>query len=409
MASAIEEKKKSYSACEPLAASEVRLVWIESFQWCANNAVYFLGLIGSATYDLRADAFVIAAITLVRNLADSLANAAAGPVVDRNGPRRTALCILAFVTVIGIVMGVLPPSVPSLVVAAVALGLGAGAINTVTRTYPAYLVSGKDKLAQLNGSMVFWSDIAFTVGPLAGAALVGRFPTRYVYFFMATCTALAFCVALGCREVIVPEHAEDERIGMLSGMAEGARCVFSTRRLRVLFLAGFLGFFAFGAFDSLESLYYRDVLRVDAVWLGILSAVSGVGSSVGAWVLSRLDERHVTMRLLLASLFFVGVGSIVYVCSDVLAIAFVGQAITGLAWGVEEPVESVLVQDATPLAYMGRVMGFIRLGLMSAGVLPLLVAPFLAELIGPQAVLLGASCVIALMGAFFYLRYRDLD
>ena len=51
-----------------LTPAEVRLILIESLQWCANNAVYFLGLIGAATYDLAGTAFLVAAITLVRNL-----------------------------------------------------------------------------------------------------------------------------------------------------------------------------------------------------------------------------------------------------------------------------------------------------------------------------------------------------
>ena len=32
-----------------LTPAEARLILIESLQWCANNAVYFLGLIGAAT------------------------------------------------------------------------------------------------------------------------------------------------------------------------------------------------------------------------------------------------------------------------------------------------------------------------------------------------------------------------
>jgi MFS family permease len=407
----IASRGRERAAREPLTSPEVRLIALESLQWCANNAVYFLGLIGMATYDLAADAFVIAAITLARNLATALANAASGPVIDRYGPRRTALGTLAAVVVVSLVVAVLPPSVPVLVFAAVALGLCGGSINTCTRTYPVYLVSGKERLSVLNGLMVFYSDIAFTIGPLVGAALVGTFPTRYVYFFMAACMAVAFALTWGCREQVVPERGAGDRegrIGMLNGMREGARIVFGSRFLRVLFLAGFLGFFAFGAFDSLESLFYRDVLQVDIVWLGILSAVSGVGSSVGAFLLTRVNARKITMGLLLGSLFFVGVGSMVYTGTGILTVAIVGQAITGLAFGIEEPAETVLVQEATPMEYLGRVMGFTRLGLMSAGVLPLLVAPFLAEALGVQAVLFGASAIIAVMGAIFYLRYRDL-
>lgn len=47
-----------------LSAAERRLIGIECLQWCANNAVYFLGLIGAATYDLAGTAFLVAAITL---------------------------------------------------------------------------------------------------------------------------------------------------------------------------------------------------------------------------------------------------------------------------------------------------------------------------------------------------------
>ena len=43
-----------------LSIAEKRLIGIESLQWCANNAVYFLGLIGAATYDLAGTAFLVA-------------------------------------------------------------------------------------------------------------------------------------------------------------------------------------------------------------------------------------------------------------------------------------------------------------------------------------------------------------
>ena len=69
-----------------LSAAERRLIGIECLQWCANNAVYFLGLIGAATYDLAGTAFLVAAITLVRNLAASVGNFASGSVIDAIGP-----------------------------------------------------------------------------------------------------------------------------------------------------------------------------------------------------------------------------------------------------------------------------------------------------------------------------------
>ena len=395
----------------PLATGEKRLIALESLQWCAVNAVYFLGLIGAATYELGGDAFLVAAITLVRNLCNSLANAAAGPVIDRVGPRKTALITLVAMLVMSVFMGIVPPSVPTLMFAAVMMGLGGGSINTCTRTYPVYVAQGRARLARLNGLMVFYSNIAYAAGPIAGGVLAGFFPTRVVFLFMAVCLVGALVVTWGCRETVTPPREEnsklkDDKLGVVSGVIEGARITMRTHDLRLIFVSGFLGFFAFGAFDSLESLFYRDVLVVDVVWMGVLSAVSGVGMAIGSYIFTKIPERKIDVPLLLATLAFVGIGSMIYVGTNILAVAIVGQFINGLAWGFMEPTQAILVQERTPMTHLGRVMGFVRLGLNSAGVIPLAIAPFLAATFGVQGVLFGASCIIAAVGISTYAVRR---
>lgn len=395
MGGTTHEKKK-------LSIAEKRLIGIESLQWCANNAVYFLGLIGAATYDLAGTAFLVAAITLVRNLATSIGNVAAGSVIDSIGPRKTTVAVCAFSAVTSLSIGLGPITEASLIIAAAALGVSGGFINTCTHAYPGYLIATLTGRQRLNGLMVFYSNIAFTLGPIFGGALVSTFSTQSVYLFMAAAMAVAGVLALGCHEVLRPEREEDAKAGILSGMADGARMTLQNHDLRLIFISGFLGFFAFGAFDSLESLFYRDVLEVDVVWLGWLSSVVGFTSSIGAWLLTKLPDRMANLTLLLGSLFGVGVASMIYVGTDILAVAIVGQAINGLAWGFLEPLQMILVQEKAPIAYLGRIMGFVRFGLMSAGVLPLLAAPALAEAFGVQAVLFAASCIIALVGAVFF-------
>lgn len=385
-----------------LSIAEKRLIGIESLQWCANNAVYFLGLIGAATYDLAGTAFLVAAITLVRNLATSIGNVAAGSVIDSIGPRKTTVAVCASSAVTSILIGLGPITEASLMIAAAALGVSGGFINTCTHAYPGYLIATLTGRQRLNGLMVFYSNIAFTLGPIFGGALVSTFSTQSVYLFMAATMAAAGVLALGCHEVLQPEREEDAKTGILSGMADGARMTLQNHDLRLIFISGFLGFFAFGAFDSLESLFYRDVLEVDVVWLGWLSSVVGFTSSIGAWLLTKLPDRMANLTLLLGSLFGVGLASMIYVGTDILAVAIVGQSINGLAWGFLEPLQMILVQEKAPIAYLGRIMGFVRFGLMSAGVLPLLAAPALAEAFGVQAVLFAASCIIALVGAMFF-------
>ena len=378
-----------------LTPAEVRLILIESLQWCANNAVYFLGLIGAATYDLAGTAFLVAAITLVRNLTTSVGNMVSGSVIDRFGPRRTSFVTCAVTAVLSLGIGLAPLSVPGLVFAACFLGLAGGFINTCTHAFPGYLESTTEGRTRVNGLMVFYSNIAYTAGPLLGGAIVSCFATQSVYLLMAGMMGVAAVLSLGCHECVAPAKGEKQTGGILGGMVEGARLTFCDHDLRLIFISGFLGFFAFGAFDSLESLFYRDVLNVDIVWLGWLSSVVGLTSSVGAFALTKLSARHVNLRLLLGSLMTVG--------TDMLGVAIIGQAINGLAWGFLEPLQMILIQERADIKYLGRITGFVRFGLMSAGVLPLLAAPFLAEALGVQTVLFGASTIIALVGTLFFV------
>ena len=206
-----------------LTPAEVRLILIESLQWCANNAVYFLGLIGAATYDLAGTAFLVAAITLVRNLMTSVGNMVSGSVIDRFGPRRTSFVTCVITAVLSLGVGLAPLSVPGLVFAACVLGLAGGFINTCTHAFPGYLESTTEGRTRVNGLMVFYSNIAYTAGPLLGGAIVSCFATQSVYLLMAGMMGVAAVLSLGCHECVAPAKGEKPKGGILGGMAEGAR------------------------------------------------------------------------------------------------------------------------------------------------------------------------------------------
>lgn len=373
----------------------------------ARNAVYFLGLIGAATYDLGGSAWLVAGITLAYNLSTSVGNVISGPVVDRLGPRVTAAWTLVVTALGALVVGLVPTSAPLLLFASVMLGATGGFINTCTRAWPAYLRSDHDGLVRLNGQLVFYSNIAYALGPVFGGVIVRYAPSRTTFLFVAVSMAAAIPAAVAARELLRPEGNDEDNSPaacVFAGLVEGQRLTFSDRTLRTIFVAGFLGFCAYGAFDSLESLYYRDVLQVSPDWMGWLSAVAGFTGVVGSYVVTKWPAERVNLRLLLVILLCVGLSSMLYVGTPWLACACLGQAANGLCWGFFEPVEVTLVQEAAPMSHLGRIMGFQRFGMMMAGVVPLLVAPFLAEAWGPQVVLFGAACVIASVGMVFVLR-----
>ena len=112
-------------------------------------------------------------------------------------------------------------------------------------------------------------------------------------------------------------------------------------------------------------------------------------------VVLRLPPRLVNIRTLMVVLFAMGVGCLVYVGTPYVGVALAGQVLLGLAFGVLTPLENTLVQTHAPLESLGRVNAVMGAGYTSAGVLPLFLAPGLADAFGVQAVLIGASCVVA--------------
>ena len=112
------------------------------------------------------------------------------------------------------------------------------------------------------------------------------------------------------------------------------------------------------------------------------------------------------MTALSAMLLVTGLGSMLYVGTGSIAWACVGQLVCGLGFGAMGPTRTTLTQARCDVSHVGRVTSVMRVGMNSAGVLPLFVAPFLADAFGVQAVLFGASTMVAVVAVAFVARTR---
>ena len=254
------------------------------------------------------------------------------------------------------------------------------------------------------------TGVAVILGPALGALITGFASQQAVFAVLALAPLVSLVLVAGLAEGGKPSEAPgvahddaDPRglPALLSDALEGVRITLSHPDLRLLLTVAFLGFFAYGAFDSLESLFYRDVLHASAEWMGWLSMVGGVGATLGSLAVMRVGARRLNVRLMCALLLVTGVGSMLYVGTGDVRVVVVGQLVTGLGFGAMGPVRTTLVQRGCDVAHVGRVIAFMRVGLNSAGVLPLLVAPSLADAFGVQAVLFGASSFVAVVAALF--------
>lgn len=395
-----------------------RIVAMNFFSMLAFQSTYFVGVIGCATYVLGLGALEVSALVFLLNVVLVAGNLASGPVIDSIGPRRTLVAALAATSALGAVAWLAPASYPELVLVAMALGLLFGISTTAIDAYPRYFSEDSGELARMNSLNQVATGASVVIGPALAGWITTWAPVQCVFSLLMLAPVPAVALAWATREELSAARsaagddtdAEPQAGGLrgfLSNAAEGVRIVFGREDLRVLFLLGFLGFFAYGAFDSLESLFYRDVLRVGADWMGWLSAVSGVGGVAGSLLVLKIPKQSLSTRLPALILTLVGVGSMIYTGTSLVAVAAVGQVVTGIGFGALAPVRTTLTQQRCEPGNVGRVSSIMRMGMNSAGTLPLLVSPALADAFGPQAVLFGASTLAALIGLAFALRAQD--
>ena len=437
-----------------LAPAARRLVLMRFLIYVGIQSCYFIGVLGTLTYSMDGEVASTAVVVALLNLFQIVGSFAGGAYLDARGPRlHFALLVIVMLAVDAFCI-VFGGDMSALTFGAACLGFSLGFFEPVSRSYPAYLTADAIELKGINSALSIVSNIGVVVGPLIGGAIASVAPTRAVFAFMGACVVLAVIPAAGFRPVIGVRAegggqdagpaaeltegsagAETDRCaggpngrpagshsslgpngrpaGSRSSLIEGIRAVFSNAALSFLFWAGFLSYLGYGALDPLESLYYRDVLQVDVAWMGWLSAASGVGAVAGALLVLRIPVRRVTVQTLLVLLCGMGIGCLVYVGTPYVLVALVGQVLLGLAFGMIVPLQNTLVQMHAEVEVVGRANSMMTFGASAGGVIPLLMSPWLAAMLGVQGTLLLASVLVAsfpvLVLVFGHQRIARID
>lgn len=437
-----------------LAPAARRLVLMRFLIYVGIQSCYFIGVLGTLTYSMDGEVASTAVVVALLNLFQIVGSFAGGAYLDARGPRlHFALLVIVMLAVDAFCI-VFGGDMSALTFGAACLGFSLGFFEPVSRSYPAYLTADAIELKRINSALSIVSNIGVVVGPLIGGAIASVAPTRAVFAFMGACVVLAVIPAAGFRPVIgvraegggqdagpAAELTEGSAgagadccaagssgrlagsrsslgpsgrpAGSRSSLIEGIRAVFSNAALSFLFWAGFLSYLGYGALDPLESLYYRDVLQVGVAWMGWLSAASGVGAVAGALLVLRIPVRRVTVRTLLVLLCGMGIGCLVYVGTSYVLVALVGQVLLGLAFGMIVPLQNTLVQMHAEVEVIGRANSMMTFGASAGGVIPLLMSPWLAAMLGVQGTLLLASVLVAsfpvLVLVFGHQRIARID
>lgn len=390
-----------FSQLSPMA---LRLISIRLLCYLGIQSTYFIGIMGNLTFEMGGGVIEnVLGIGLV-NLMVIAGSLIGGPIIDRLGPRPYLLCTVLSLMGCSVLLQTLSGSILGTIIAAPFLGVAMGLSYHIMQVLPAWLTNDPSELRTINAAGGAVTSFALIIGPIIGGLIAKYLSVRAVPFFLTVCCALALIPALSFREKRHPHHEAGENTNALAGFGT----IVHTPALLLLMTATFVSFFGYGAFDAVESLYYRDVLTVGVEWMGWLSSVSGVGGLIGAFIVTRLPERALTMRSLLVMLSAEGLACLVYVGTSSPYIAMIGQMLIGVAFGVSIPVHATLVQLHAPLSVLGRVNAFMGMATNAAGLAPLVTAPLISQLLGVQGTLVAASLCVLLFPQVLGFVYRRL-
>ncbi len=349
--------------------------------------VAFPWLVLQTTGDARATA-TIAAVTALPLLASMLF---AGAVVDVLGRRAVAITsdVLSMLSVllvpilaatVGLDFGLL------LLVAALGAVFDPAGLTARETMLPAAARSAGLSLERANGIHETSYSVAFLVGPGIGGVLIGLVGSTATFWATAVAFALSAALMAATRMPASGRPARSDRPhGMWRSTRVGLAFLWEDRVLRAVAILTAL---LVGVWLPVEGVVLPVLFNAvdQPERLGFLVTAMSAGGVIGAlgytWLGPRLPRRPAFIVAL--------VGCAI----PVLAMAFLPPypvmlvlgALTGVFFGAVNPITNLAMQNRTPEALRGRVVGVMGSAAYAAGPLGYLVAGPLVEAWGAQAV-----------------------
>ncbi len=332
-----------------------------------------------------------------------------GSLADRFDKRRILLAALTIQLILAILVGWLIQShqiaIWHLYTVAVLLGIvNAFEIPTVSAFIPELVAHGDLARALAIDRAIF--HFTRTIGPAVGGFLISRLGQPLAYYVNAGTFVFlgAAILTIGPRPRGTQEE-ETQRKGPMRAGFDFVRQDSPTRAMILLMAAAAL--FASPFFMMTMTLYGRDLLELNEGRMGLLMAMSGVGSVTGAISLFMIRRGH-RARFLKGAVSSTVIGLIGLAAAHSFGFAVVSIVLMTFGLSSGFGTAHIVIQERTPHAIRGRVSAVASLAFF--GVMPFagLAVTSFADHIGlRRAMVCGAICY-AISGAALLLGRTKL-
>jgi MFS family permease len=296
-----------------------------------------------------------------------------GAIVDHYDRRRVALfaSLVTWAATIGLaVQGWAGNSQVWVLFALVAVQSGAFAVSTPARSAILPRLLDPKLLPAANALQTLGFSVAFTVGPLVGAALVAAFDYGVAYTVDAVLfTAALFAVFRLPPQPPLPSETRRERVG-LGSVVDGFRYLGTQRNVRMTFAVDLVAMITSSPrvlFPAVGLVY----LGGGATTTGVMSASAAIGVGLaglfsGGLARIRWQGRIIAVAITVWGLAVAGFGLVLVLAGGThpdqvlwfaLAIAVLMLVVAGASDAISSVFRQTILQTATPDDMRGRLQG----------------------------------------------------
>ena len=359
---------------------------------------------GYLTYELTNDFAALGVVALGSAVPMLLLSVYGGVIADRASKKlvlqvgQTASVLLALAVAMLLVFDVL--TFEHLVIAAVVQGV-IMALMMPSRQAILPEVVGMRRLMNAVSLQAAGMNLMRTSGPAVGGVLIAVIGAEALYFLMAATYGIAVLGLFKVKLTPVGDGAARRRpsSGGLSDIREGLGYIRRDRTIFVLLAASFVTSLLAMPYLLMLPGFVREVFDGGAVQLGLLIAVGGVGSVVGALVLASLPPVHRGTLLLLSAL-LIGIALLGFSATPSIWVGGAFMFFVGVGSAGRQALGNVLLQSYAEDEYRGRVMSIFmtQFSLMSLGAF---VVGVIAEVAGAQFAIGGMSVLLIVVSIAF--------
>jgi len=252
-------------------------------------------------------------------------------------------------------------------------------------------------------------NMARLCGPMLAAGLIGAVGVSGAFAFNA-CTFLPLLIALVVAIPSVRPPARPRKISLYDDIREGLKFVWTKPGTRRLTIMGVLFMFLAAPLQGLLPVFAQSVLKGGPTLFGLMLSAIGLGSILGAFLLSWIPSYYPRHHLIPLAMCAFAVVGLFFSLSHTPALSLLILVASGTCWLLSLNPSNTANQLLATDENRGRVLSVMLLA--QQGSLPLghLFAGFLTHYISPAWVLrlmLGALLVVMLV--FLFIREPGID